>query len=246
MGKKLYERESVFKTAIDRCQEILKSFLKVRLTEVLFSDPAGLIDQTEYTQPCLFALEYALSELWKSYGIKPSAVMGHSVGEYAAACVAGVFSLEDGLKLIAHRARLMQALPGAGGMAAVKADEESVLAVLKGHESKLSIGAVNGPKSMVISGDQKALEQVLSELEKRGKQAIPLKVSHAFHSPQMDAMLEEFEKTASEIKYSQPQITFVSNLYGRRVTEEVCQAKYWREHVRREVRVFCRSEVARR
>src|SRR5208282_4206001 len=140
---------------------------------------ASPIDRTEYTQPALFALEYALCELWKSWGIEPEAVIGHSVGEYAAACVAGVISLEDGLALIAERARLMQSLPAGGRMAAVLTDESSVRTAIANYEDRVSIAAVNGPSSIVISGEGAAIGELLDRFQRQGIQTSELTVSHA-------------------------------------------------------------------
>ncbi len=198
---------------------------------------SNLLDQTAYTQPALFALEYALAELWRSWGIVPTAVMGHSVGEYVAACVAGVFSLEEGLRLIAARARLMQALPQNGAMAAVFANEETVRKAIAPHLSKVDVAAINGPSNLVLSGEREALHEILSKLETEGIQHKPLAVSHAFHSPLMAPMLDEFERSASEIRYAAPRIPLVSNLTGQFVADdEITNAQYWRKHVREAVR----------
>ena len=194
MGRELYESSPVFRGALDRCAEILKPYIERPLIEVLYpeSGQSSLIDETVYTQPALFALEYGLSELWQSWGIKPSVVMGHSVGEYVAACVAGVMSLEDGLKLIAARGRLMQGLPRGGAMAAVMCGEERVREALKGREDKVSVAALNGPNNVVISGAEQSVDEVLQEMEREGIRCQRLVVSHAFHSPLMEPMIEEF------------------------------------------------------
>src|SRR5207248_3107506 len=144
MGRQLYETQPAFRQALDRCAELLAPYLDRPLLDVMYPDAGDdpLLDQTRYTQPALFALEYALAELWRSWGVEPAAVMGHSVGEYVAACVAGVFSVEDALKLVAARARLMQALPAGGAMAAVFADEAAVSQALTRHRD-LSISAIN-------------------------------------------------------------------------------------------------------
>lgn len=236
MGRALYQSQGVFKKTIDLCDEIFRKDFKASLTDIMFQDTTGLIHQTEFTQISLFALEYSLYEMWKSFGVKPTAVLGHSVGEYAAACAAGVFSLEDGIKLIAHRGRLMQGLPGHGEMAVIMTSEEIVKSAIAGLERELSIAAVNGPRNVVIAGDSKALHQVLHKFEGYGMKFKLLKVSHAFHSPQMDPMLEEFDKIASQIKFAKPEIDLISNLYGRRVeAKEIGQASYWRDHARQAV-----------
>ena len=238
MGKELYEKEPVFKKAIDTCGRILEKYLKTPLTEVLFKRDSDLIHQTEYTQPCLFAIEYALSELWRSWGITPQAVMGHSVGEYVAATVSGAMSLEDGLKLISTRSKLMQALTGHGEMAAISVSEVKVKAAIESlpatKSSQVSIAAVNGPESVVISGYSEVVREVARVFENQKMKVKLLKVSHGFHSPQMDGMLDAFEKVASEIQYKKPKVRVVSNLNGNYV--EGYSAKYWRDHVREAVR----------
>ena len=157
MGRQLYETQPVFRAALDQCAAILDSILGCPLLEILFSaDDNNSIDQTTYTQPVLFAFEYALAQLWRSWGIEPQAVLGHSVGEYVAACIAGVFTLEDGLRHIAARARLMGALPHNGRMAAVFADAPRIADILKPYQDQVSIAAINGPDNTVISGESSA------------------------------------------------------------------------------------------
>ncbi len=169
MGKGLYETQPAFRAALDDCARILDAVLDRPLLEILF--PAGTDDaihQTRYTQPALFAFEYALAEMWRSWGLEPGAALGHSVGEYVAACIAGVFNLEDGLRLVAERGRLMGALPQNGSMAAVFADAARVAQALESYRDQVSIAASNGPENTVISGPRSALESVLGELAKRG------------------------------------------------------------------------------
>ena len=238
MGKELYDNEPVFKKAIDACGRILENHLKTPLTDVLFKHDSELVNQTEYTQPCLFAIEYALSELWKSWGIVPQAVMGHSVGEYVAATVAGAITLEDGLKLISARAKMMQNLSGQGEMASLAASEAKVkeaIGTLPAAKAKLvSIAAVNGPESVVVSGYSEAVREIAKIFEGQKVKVKLLKVSQGFHSPQMDGMLDAFEKVASEVQYKKPQVRVVSNLDGNYV--ENFSGKYWRNHVRDAVR----------
>ncbi|NUO78551.1 polyketide synthase dehydratase domain-containing protein [candidate division KSB1 bacterium] len=200
---------------------------------------SNLIDQTAYTQPALFAVEYALAELWRSWGIEPAMMLGHSVGEYVAACLAGVFSLEEGLRLIAARGRLMQALPGElrGEMAAVFADKEKVSAALMPFADEVAIAAYNGPQNIVISGREQAVQATLAKLQDEGIKTKALVVSHAFHSPLMEPMLDEFERLAEEIDYHPPRIPIVSNLTGEILGEhKLPNARYWRDHVRAAVR----------
>ena len=238
MGQDLYETQPVFKAAIDRCEDLLKAYLDQPLTALLFGEdhPDAPLHQTRYTQPALFALEYALAQLWLSWGIRPAAVVGHSVGEYVAACVAGVLSLEDGLRLMAQRGRLMQTLPTNGGMVAVFAPAAAVALALKGFSDTVSLATLNGPKHTVIAGLQSDLDQVVDTLHHQGFQAKPLQVSHAFHSPLMDPILNVFEQSAQGIHFHPPQIPLVSNLTGDFIGEDALDAQYWRRQAREPVR----------
>ena len=235
MGRQLYETQPVFRAALDRCAEILQPLMDRPLLEILFESDS--IHQTTYTQPALFAFEYALAEMWRSWGIQPQAVIGHSVGEYVAACVAGVFSLEEGLRLIAERARLMGGLPQNGTMAAVFAEAARVAEALKPYQEKISIAATNGPENTVISGKTSAVQTVLDELAKHGIASKPLTVSHAFHSPLMDPILDAFEAAARRVRFNAPRINLISNLTGGNLDAgKTPDAKYWREHLRADVK----------
>ena len=229
MGKQLYDREPVFRAALDRCDALLDG----ALLPVLFQDESGLIDQTGHTQPALFSLEYALCALWRSWGVEPSVVLGHSVGEYVAACVAGVFSLEEGLKLVARRAQLMQALPPGGAMAAVWASEADL--DLSAYGDRLSLAAVNGPGDLVVSGEAGALESLRADLQRQGVASRPLIVSHAFHSPLMAPILEPFAELARTIDYQRPRIRLIRDLDGA-LADAPLEADYWIAHLRRPVR----------
>lgn len=241
MGRQLYQTQPAFRQTLDRCNKILQSHLDVSLLSILYPvlypvDTKSIIDETAYTQPALFALEYALAELWRSWGVEPTAVMGHSVGEYVAACLAGVFSLEDGLKLIAERGRLMQALPSGGTMVAVFASEAQVAAAIKPYAAKVAMAAVNGPENIVISGEETVIQIILQTLESEGIKARRLTVSHAFHSPLMEPMLDAFERVAAEVTYAAPRIKLVSNVTGQlAMGATVTQPAYWRRHVRETV-----------
>ncbi|MCB9450591.1 MAG: SDR family NAD(P)-dependent oxidoreductase [Anaerolineaceae bacterium] len=241
MGRQLYETQPTFRAALDRCAEILTPYLELPLLSVLFDDdsPDSPLHNTTYTQPALFALEYALAQLWRSWGVEPNLVMGHSVGEYVAACIAGVFSLEDGLKLIAARARLMGALPAGGAMVAVFADETRVSSAIAAYP-RISIAAVNGPDSIVISGDGNDVQAVTEQLKNQGIKCRPLTVSHAFHSPLMDSILDKFEQVAAEITYAPPRIKLISNVTGQVAGNDVTTPAYWRGHIRSAVQ-FARS-----
>ncbi|NER48931.1 MAG: type I polyketide synthase, partial [Symploca sp. SIO1A3] len=248
MGRQLYETQPTFNQTLNQCQEILEPYLEVPLLKVLYPDHSQksketenseilpLLDQTAYTQPALFALEYALVKLWESWGIKPDVVMGHSVGEYVAACVAGVFSLEDGLKLIALRGRLMQQLPAEGEMVSLLASESQVTEAIANYSSQVAIAAINGPESLVISGEREAIAKICRQLEATGVKTKPLQVSHAFHSPLMEPMLAEFAAVANQITYHRPRIPLISNVTGQQVGTEITKAEYWVDHVRQPVR----------
>lgn len=238
MGRQLYETQPVFRAALEQCDKLLQPYLERSLLSVIFSegDEASPIHETAYTQPALFALEYALAEMWRSWGVTPSLVIGHSIGEYVAACIAGVFSLEDALKLIAARGRLMQSLPKGGAMAVIFADQTTVTNRIQPYTQEISIAAVNGPQNIVISGHGEAVQAVLDSFAKDGVKTTRLTVSHAFHSPLMEPILAEFEKVAASIQYSKPRIGIISNITGQLVKDDrVYGAPYWRTHVRQAV-----------
>ncbi|WP_162052188.1 type I polyketide synthase [Gloeothece verrucosa] len=237
MGQQLYETQPTFRQALNQCHEILKNYLEKPLLEVIYAkDNSSLLDETKYTQPALFALEYALYQLWQSWGITPSVVMGHSVGEYVAACVAGVFSLEDGLKFIAHRSRLMQSLPKNGAMASVFATYEQVSTVITPYTEEVEIAAFNGPNSIVISGKEHAIEAVIKLFQANNIEVKRLNVSHAFHSTLMEPILAEFAEVAQQITYHPPQIKVISNLTGEVAQEEIMTPAYWCDHLRKAVK----------
>jgi acyl transferase domain-containing protein/acyl carrier protein len=231
MGRELYQSSPLFRRILDHCDELLRAKLPRGLLEVMFGTADELLDQTGYTQPALFAMEYGLAELWRSWGVQPTAVLGHSVGEYVAACVAGVYSLEEGLNLIAERGRMMQAEPAGGAMTAIFASEERVQAAVAGHEA-VSIAAVNGPNNVVISGDQPEVQAIREQLAAAGVKSRPLRVSHAFHSPRMDPVLEHLESAAGGVRMQAPQLRLISNVTGKVADTEVTKPEYWAQHTR--------------
>ncbi|MBW4479947.1 MAG: type I polyketide synthase [Tolypothrix brevis GSE-NOS-MK-07-07A] len=237
MGQQLYQTQPTFRAILEQCDEILRPHLEKPLLSVLYPQLGDScpLDDTAYTQPALFALEYALFQLWKSWGITPDAVMGHSVGEYVAACVAGVFSLEDGLKLIAQRGRLMQEMPGDGEMVAVFADAELVRDAIQSYSAQVAIAAINGPENVVISGHPRAVAAIVAALEAEKVLTKKLSVSHAFHSPLMAPILADFARAAQQVTYSCPRIEMISNLTGTPVNAEIATAEYWVKHLRQPV-----------
>ena len=238
MGRELYDTQPVFRETLDRCAQTLDALMERPLLSVLFPDASnkGVIHQTACAQPALFALEYALYEMWRSWGIQPYAVLGHSLGEYVAACVAGVFPLEDGLTLVATRARLMQSLPSGGEMAVVLADEDRVTAAIA-NQPDVVIAALNGPGNTVIAGPRDGVQTVLRTLERQRIRGRALSVSHAFHSALMDPILEPFTQAAAGIRFAAPSIPLMSNVTGRRADAgEITQSAYWARHIRQPVR----------
>ncbi len=234
MARGLYDVEPVFRAALDRCAELMDPLLAQPLLSVLFSEPgsaaADLLGQTGFTQPALFAVEHALVELWRSWGVVPDAMLGHSVGELVAAAAAGVFSLADAVRLVVARGALMQALPAGGAMAAVFAARADVEPALAGHP-QVAIAGVNGPAHTVISGDSTSVSAITAGFAERGVRVQALVVSHAFHSPLMLPMLDEFRRVAESVSYRAPQRRLVSNVTGAVVGAEIASADYWVRHV---------------
>jgi len=265
MGQELYATEPIFREAVKECDAILSPVINLSLPALLYGEkPASAeqLAQTALTQPLLFSLEYALARLWMSWGVTPEALMGHSVGEYVAACVAGVFSLEDGLKLIAARARLMYELPRGGSMAAVFADPDFVEKSIRSIEGStisgknqngsmqgmntigtqdavtlaVAVAAYNGPRNTVISGSKELVESILVQFESQGIECRRLPVSHAFHSHLMEPVLTEFKAVAQKIRYNEPRIPVISNITGTIAGSELSTPEYWVRHVMSPIR----------
>lgn len=241
MGRELYAKETAFRVAMDECDALFTPELGRSLCDLIFEpENSEDIHLTGNTQPALFAFEYALAKLWQSWGVTPTAMLGHSVGEYVAAVLAGVFSLADGTRLIAARARLMQDLPAGGTMAAVLATEQTVVsaiaALAPSHQTQISIAAINGVNNTVVSGSAQSIAAALLLLAGDGIEYRMLTVSHAFHSPLMDPMLEAFHEVASTITFARPSFPIVSNITGRLAGDEIATPDYWVSHVRKPVR----------
>ena len=239
MGRALYESELVFREVVDRCDELLRGHLEKPLREVLYPGPgeATPLDQTQYTHVAMYAVQYGLAQLWRSWGVEPGAVMGHSVGEIAASAVSGMVSLEDGLMLMRERGRLMHSLPATGLMASLLAGEEQVRRVLEPYRDRVAIAAINGPASTVISGERRAVEEILRNLEAEGVKTRVLKVSNSFHSPLVEPVLEEFGQAARRASYRTPEVAQYSSMRLEWVEEgRLLDAAYWPYNLRNTVR----------
>ena len=238
MGRGLYEKSAVFAENMDLCAKLFKPYLLCSITDILYGEKASdeKVNKTCYSQPIIFSFEYSLSKYLEACGVRPSAVMGHSIGEYAAAVVSGVMSLEDAVMAVAIRGRLMDSAPGHGSMGTLFATEETVNELIAPYSDKVSIATRNAESNFVISGETEAVEAVLQEAESKKIETRRLVVSHGFHSQLMTPILGEFEDIISSVKINKPEITFVSALYGRPVTSaEELSHDYWVRHIREKV-----------
>ena len=235
MAAELYQAHPAFREVLDRCDEAFRSHLRRPLLEVIFArESPSLLDQTAYTQPALFALEYGLAQFWQSLGVVPRAVMGHSLGEVVAACVAGAMEFDDAVRLVAARARLMQDLPERGAMVTVFAPEDAVRRALPIGDSVV-IAAANSPQNTVVSGVREQVHALIERLTAQGVESRLLGVANGFHSPLVEPMLDALEEAAGAVAWSKPRIAFVSNLTGRPI-EGPLGPRYWRDHARHAVR----------
>jgi acyl transferase domain-containing protein/acyl carrier protein len=231
MGHELYETQPSFRQTIDSCDQILQPLLNKSLVQVLYADnQASLLEDTAYAQPALFALEYALAELWRSWGIQPDVVMGYSLGEYVAATVAGVFSLEQALKLVSERGRLMQSLTPKAEIISVLATAAVVDAAIQPYAGQIALAAMNTPNNTAIVGEPEAIQAVVASLTAQGIHTEKLNVSRGFHSQLIKPILEEFRQVLATVNYSSPKISFVSTVNGEVMTTEIACPDYWCEH----------------
>lgn len=246
MGRQLFESTPVFRDALQQCDALLDPIDGRRLLAWLFDEsPEGAerIHRTGYAQPALFCFEYALTRLWESWGIEPVAIAGHSVGEIAAACAAGAMPLADGLRLIGARARLMESLPGGGGMLAVRSALDAIAEDVANQGGAIGVAAINGPDDVVLSGPSVVLEELAMSFRARGLTASMLRVSHAFHSPLMQPIVEEFRRVAASLSYAPPRRRLISNLTGTPLGPADLDANYWCRHLLEPVRFAASMET---
>ena len=239
MAEQVYQTQPIFRQTLDRCETIYQELTSKSLLQVIFAESDAALNHTSYTQPALFVVEVALAQLWRSWGIKPTAVLGHSLGEYAAACFAGIFDIESGLKLVTKRANLIGELPAEHGtMAAIFTDENSIRQVCQSKGVKIAmpaagvaIAAINAEQHTVISGDKIIIQNLCQHFTNEGVKVRKLNVSHAFHSPLIEPVCEEFKNTLQEINFLKPQIPIISNLTGEVADDSIATPEYWIQHL---------------
>ncbi|MFQ3243609.1 MAG: acyl transferase domain-containing protein/acyl carrier protein [Arenicella sp.] len=229
MAKQLYLSEPAFKLSFDECLDTISDLVDCDFSKIIWSDDSELLNQTQYTQPALFAVEYSLAKLWQSWGITPDCLIGHSVGEIVAACIAGVFSLHDGLKLITTRGKLMQALPNDGGMLVVMTSKAEVVRIADLFD--VDIAAYNTATQYVVSGPLSQLENIKAYCQEHQITTFDLPTSHAFHSRLMKPVLNEFKAVCESINFTPPAIALLSNVTAEFETDQYCQAQYWADHI---------------
>ncbi|MGF6970953.1 acyl transferase domain-containing protein/acyl carrier protein [Paraburkholderia sp. WC7.3g] len=232
MARQLYQTFPLFREALDECDGHFEALGEHSLIDVLWGDKQTLIHETRYTQPAMFAIEMALARLWMHWGIVPDVLMGHSIGEYAAACLAGVFSLSDACRLVVARGQLMETMTPPGKMLAVLTPAANLAGYLSAYRGRVELAADNGPSNVVVSGDADDIDELARQLEREGISTRALSVSRAFHSPLMEPMLDAFGEVTASVRYQPPRIRLVSNVSGIFEAERFCDPAYWVRHVR--------------
>lgn len=241
MGKVLYDSNPVFRDSMEQCNKMFKPLILQSITGLLYGDKTSeeLIERTVYAQPLIFSIEYSLAKMWESLGVTPSIVLGHSIGEFAAAVVAGTLNLQDAVKVVAIRGRLMDSVLEPGGMGAVFATEDEVTHLIENYKDTVSIAVVNSEKNCVISGKLKDVETILAEATAKNIRTKQLKVSQGFHSVLMNSILDEFEELISDIKVMEPKIPFMSALFARKLENgEKLEPHYWARHIAEKVNFY--------
>ena len=241
MGRELYESSKVFRDCMDECNKLFKPLILQSITNLLYSENAQeeIVGRTVNAQPLIFSIEYSLAQMWGAIGVEPSVVVGHSIGEYAAAVTAGILNLSDAVKMVAIRGRLMDSVTEPGTMASILATEEVVLEMIADYKDSVSVAVVNSENNCVISGKVKDVETIIAKAQTNGFSVKQLKVSQGFHSVLMNSVLDEFEELVSDIKPNEAKIPFMSALYARELMEgEKLDAHYWARHIAEKVSFY--------
>ncbi len=234
MGASLYEENEIFKSWIDQCDQMFYPFLKLSLKDLMWGELSNEIHKTEYTQPCLFAFEYALAKLWESLGVEPDVVLGHSIGEIVAATVSGVFSLQEAVKIVYSRGYLMSKTDS-GAMVAIFSDFESVENLVRKSGLDLCVAASNSPNNTVMSGEDWAIQSLVKLCERENIRCVKLDVSKAFHSKLMGPILDKFQSVVDRMNIRAPRFSFISNRSGRLEYESIVKSEYWVQQIREPV-----------